>query len=214
MKRAFAAAVMCLAGAGLAIQLVVSIRTSVTRGDGWIYGVWMYVAFFTVLTNLLVAIALATFVIAPSSRIGRWLGGPNAITGIAANIVLVAITYHVALAGLRPLSGWGLIANLLLHYMVPVLYVVFWWVNVPRGSIDWRHAAAWAIYLIAYFFYVMVRGLVSGFYPYPFINLSHLGWTAVAINSLGVLLAFFVILTLLIAIKVSFRATISRETAA
>jgi hypothetical protein len=60
----------------------------------------------------------------------------------------------------------------------------------------------------------MLRGVATDFYPYPFINVRELGFFWVTVNALGVLFAFFVILAVLTAVKVSFRATTSRETAA
>jgi hypothetical protein len=214
LKRQFALVVALVAWFALVVQLVVSIRMGIARGNGWPYGLWMYVAFFTVTTNLLVAVASLIVAVAPDSRRGRKLGNPDSLTGIAASIILVCITYNAILAGLWKPHGWQLAADLALHDVVPILFVVFWWIAVPRGSIRFRRAALWALYPIAYFAYAMLRGLVTDFYPYPFINVRELGFFWVIVNALGVLLAFFIILTVLTGVKVSFRATASRETAA
>jgi hypothetical protein len=214
MKRQFAFAVALVAWFALVVQLVVSIRMGLVRGDGWPYGLWMYVAFFTVTTNLLVAIASLLVAVAPDSRHGRRLGNPDSLTGIAASIVLVGITYNAILAGMWKPQGWQLVADLALHDVVPILFVIFWWIVVPRGSIRFRHAALWALYPVAYFAYAMLRGVATNFYPYPFINVRELGFFWVTVNALGVLVAFFIILAVLTAVKVSFRATSSRETAA
>jgi hypothetical protein len=47
----------------------------------------------------------------------------------------------------------------------------------------------------------MVRGMLTGFYPYPFINVSKLGLFSVLLNAIGVLVAYFVILALLLVVK-------------
>ncbi len=214
MKRQFALVVALIAWFALVVQLVVSIRMGIARGGGWTFGLWMYIAFFTVTTNLIVAAASLLVAVAPESRAARALGNVNSLTGIAACIILVAITYNALLAGLWRPHGWQLVADLALHDLVPILFVAFWWIAVPRRSIVFRRAALWAIYPVLYFAYAMIRGAMTDFYPYPFINLDQLGFVAVSINAVGVLLAFFVILAILTAIKVSFRATGSRETAA
>ncbi len=214
MKRQFALIVALIAWFALVVQLVVSIRTGIARGGGWAFGLWMYIAFFTVTTNLIVAASSLLLAVAPDSRAGRALGDGNSLTGIAACIILVALTYNALLAGLWQPRGWQLIADLALHDLVPILFVALWWIAVPRRSIVFRRAALWALYPVLYFAYAMIRGVLTDFYPYPFINVDQLGFVAVAINALGVLLAFFVILAILTAVKVSFRATRSRETAA
>ncbi len=212
--RIIAAIVACAAWVGLGIQLDQSIQMSFARGQSAAQGFWMYLAFFTVTTNLLVALATTSVAAFPSSRLGRWFGHPDTITGIVPSIVIVGVTYHAILAGMHPLRGWGVLANSLMHDAVPLLFLVFWPIAVPRYSIAWRRAALWALYPIAYFGYAMLRGLATGFYPYWFINVNELGIVHVLINATAVLLIYFVLLAILVAVKFSFRATASRETAA
>lgn len=212
--RIIAALVALAAWTGLGIQLHQSIAMSLARGQSAAQGFLIYIAFFTVLTNFLVAVATTSFAAMPSSRIGRWFGHPNTITGIAPSIVIVGGTYHAILAGMHPLHGVGVIANSLMHDVVPLLFLAFWAVAVPRYSIAWRGAALWALYPIAYFAYAMVRGVSTGFYPYWFINVTQLGVVHVLVNAIGVLLIYFVLLAMFIAAKFSFRAAGSPKTAA
>jgi hypothetical protein len=201
MKRSFAILVVVVVWFALILQLIVSINMGIARGFGWTFGVSLYVAFFTVTTNLLVAVALTLPLVAPRSNAGRLFASPHAITGIAASIVLVSLTYNILLAHIWNPRGLGLIADLLLHDIVPLLFVAYWWLAVPKRSIGWKKAALWAIYPVVYFAYAMVRGVLTDFYPYPFINVTHLGIFSVLLNAIGVLVAFFVILALLLAIK-------------
>ncbi len=214
MKKTVGMVVAAIAWFALAVQLLASINLGLARGFGIAYGIWMYFAFFTVLTNLLVALTLTIPLLAPSSRLGRFLSDPASITGATANIILVGITYNVLLRHIWSPRGWQLVADLLLHDVVPILMIVFWWISVPRASVRWKDAAIWAIYPIVYFVYAMARGLATGFYPYPFINLAHIGFAMVMLNAIGVLLALFVILLVLLALKSSFRAAESPKTAA
>ncbi|MEP6483533.1 MAG: Pr6Pr family membrane protein [Rudaea sp.] len=214
MKKMFAAVLAVTVWSALAIQLVVSINMGLSRGFGWLFGVSMYVAFFTVTTNFLVALAVTVPLIAPRSAAARFFASAQAITGVAASIVMVCVIYNTLLAHIWNPRGLGRLADLLLHDVVPTLFVAYWWIVVPKRSIPWRAAALWGIYPIVYFVYAMTRGLITGFYPYPFINLASIGPAAVILNALGVLLAYFVILSALVALKSSFRAEAVPETAA
>lgn len=48
----------------------------------------------------------------------------------------------------------------------------------------------WLIYPQAYLIYIPIRGHFSGFYPYPFVDVSALGMTKVLFNS-AVLMGVF-----------------------
>ena len=92
--------------------------------------------------------------------------------------------------------------------------MAYWWIAVPRGSVRWKSAFCWALYPVAYFFYATARGLTSGFYPYYFLNVGQLGFGWVLLNAIGVLAAYLIILSALLALKFSRAATGSQETVA
>src|ERR1700733_8851320 len=148
MKKTVGVIVAAVAWFALAVQLAMSIKLGIARGFGVAYGVWMYFAFFTVLTNLLVALTLTIALLSPSSRPGRFLAKPASVTGATASIILVSITYNILLRHIWSPQGWQLLADLLLHDAVPILTIAFWWIAVPRASIPWKDAASWAIYPI------------------------------------------------------------------
>jgi hypothetical protein len=214
MKKTVGIVAAAIAWFALAAQFVISIQLSVARGSSVASGIWMYFAFFTVMTNLLVALTLTVPALAPSSRLGRFLAKPSSITGATASIILVAIVYNTLLIHLNRQQGWRFVTDLLLHFVVPMLTVVYWWIAVRRASVSWKSAALWMLYPIAYFCYTTARGLASGFYPYYFINVAQLGFGWVLLNAIGVLMAFLIILVALLALKSSLRAAESPETAA
>ena len=214
MKRIIGMLTGATAWFALIVQLVLSIQLNVAKGSSVAYGVWMYLAFFTILTNLLVAVMLTLSLLAPSTRAGRFFARAETITGITANIILVALVYNALLLHLNTQQGWRFVTDLLLHFIVPILTVVYWWAAVRTAPIRWTGAIAWAGYLIAYFFYAVARGFFTGFYPYYFINVPQQGLLAVVMNALGVLAAFFSIIAVLMVAKHFLGATASRETAA
>jgi hypothetical protein len=48
-------------------------------------------------------------------------------------------------------------------------------------------------YPLAYLIWTLVHGAVTGWYPYPFIDVTDLGYPRVLINIAGLVLAFLVI---------------------
>ena len=86
--------------------------------------------------------------------------------------------------------------HVLLHYAVPLGAVVHWltYRRGPEGSAAERLPAwaplAWCVYPLAYVVYVIARGEWLGSYPYPFIDVSVLGYPQALINTAGLLAAF------------------------
>ena len=181
----------------LLLQLWLSIEIARANGEGAWHGVWMYVAFFTILTNLLAATALAA---AALGRSTSFLASPSAVTGIAASIILVSVAYNLLLRNVWNPQGWQLVADLILHDFTPLLFVGWWWLAASAQPLRYTEILRWCAYPIAYFAYAMARGALSGFYPYPFIDVPVLGVGQVIVNALMILLSFALIAALLIAI--------------
>ena len=193
----YARAAAATAWFALLLQLWLSIELAQTNGRGAWNGVWKYFAFFTILTNLFAAAALAAAALRRSTSV---LVSPGIVTGIAANIVLVGIAYNLLLRNTWNPQGLQLLADVLLHNVDPLLFLGWWWLAASAQPLRYIEIMRWAAYPIAYFAYAMVRGAVDGFYPYPFIDVPTLGTGRVIVNALAILIAFFAIAALLIAI--------------
>ncbi len=128
------------------------------------------------------------------------------VTAVAANIALVCIAYNLLLRNLWNPQGVQLVADVLLHNVIPVAYVGYWWLRVPCDSLKWRDVFPVTIYPVVYFFYEFVRGAYSGFFPYPFLNVEQLGYARVLANAIAILVGLIVIALVLIAIKRDRRA--------
>ena len=196
--RLFAASTALLGWLGLGLELWVLVESRLARGLDVSQGVFIFLGYFTIWTNLLVAIALTAAVLMPRTRFGRYLTQPAAMTGIACNIALVAITYHLLLHGLWHLSGPRLLANNLMHYAVPALFLIFWWLFVAPAGGAWRHPLVWATFPVVYLLFALVRGAATGFYAYPFIDVDALGYAHVLMNAGGILLMYLLISAILL----------------
>jgi hypothetical protein len=79
-----------------------------------------FFSYFTILTNILAALALTLPWIAPQSAPGQFFSRPSVRTGIAAYIIIVMAVTYLVLRHLTNLEGWHVVADLILHYIMPV----------------------------------------------------------------------------------------------
>ena len=179
MRSIAAALVALICWAGLAIQFSATYAGQHDVGAT----LWILLRFFTVLTNLAVALTMSAV------AIGRKVS-PFLLGGLTLAILLVGIVYMTLLRGLVELSGGALLADTLLHKVSPVAATLWWLLFAPRARLKRGDPIVWALYPLAYFAYALVRGHFDGRYPYPFMDVAKLGWTQTAINAGGIAMAF------------------------
>jgi hypothetical protein len=156
-----------------------------------LHAVINYFSFFTILTNLLVAVGTTVPLLAPQSAAGRFSARPSTQSGTAVYIAIVGITYSLLLRHMWNPQGMQKIADVLLHDVVPVLYVAFWIFLVPKFTLRWSDAVRWLAFPLVYMVYTVARGLIAHWYPYYFIDIDTIGWSLALIHAAGLLLAFF-----------------------
>lgn len=168
---------------GLIIQwLVLCSRTSSP-----LHALWIMSEYFTISTNVLVALVFTAIALnQPMPRSG------SVIAGTVLSILLVGVIYALLLHGLVELSGGSAVANVLLHRVTPLLVALFWIMFAPKGELRWGDPFWWAIYPLAYLGYALLRGRATGSYPYPFLNVSSLGWAQTAINASCIAVGFMI----------------------
>jgi hypothetical protein len=181
MPRVAAALIALIAWFGLAIQFSATFAAQESLGAT----LWILARFFTVLTNLIVAFTFTAL------ALGRQVS-PSLLGGVTLAIALVGAVYVLLLRGLLELSGGALLADTLLHKVVPVLAPLWWLVFAPKGGLHRRDPWLWALYPLTYFAYAIARGLSGDKYPYPFMNVDEIGWPQTLINSALIALCFVV----------------------
>lgn len=155
-----------------------------------------YFSFFTILTNLLVGLCFTFLLRKSKSRPGVYFSKSNTLTAISVYILIVGIVYNVILRFLWEPKGLQLIVDEILHTVIPILCVFFWCKYVNPNKLRWKDAFPWLIYPLVYIFLVLIRGAISGFYPYPFIDVNTIGYERVFINS-GILAVCFLLFSFL-----------------
>jgi hypothetical protein len=193
VRRRFVAVAAILGWAGLSIQMYLIFLSRWTLEASLLGGLMSFFSYFTVLSNTLVATVLTCELTSRQSAARRWFLQPWVSSGIAVSIVVVGLAYSVLLRHLWHPEGWQWLADELMHDVMPVLYLAYWWCCVPKGLLRLRHIALWIMYPLLYFGYALLRGHELAVYPYPFIDVEKLGYPQVFINAGGLLLGFVVI---------------------
>lgn len=190
-QRSLALLIAFIAFAGIGIHVVEI--WSIT-GSLWT-AVSVLGGYFTILTNLIIAIAFTLLAMRGPEAIGA-----RSIAGIMISIALVGIVYGLLLQGLYVLTGGAAISNVLLHMVTPVLVPIYWFLYVPRGRLQWRDPLVWALYPIAYLVYALVRGAAEGSFSYPFIDYVANGIPATVVTVAVITVAFLIVGWLIVAL--------------
>lgn len=159
-----------------------------------------FFSFYTILTNLLVAIMFTTRTWGKPGRWFSFFNKPSNTTAITVYILIVGLVYNVILRQAWSPVGLQKWVDESLHTFIPLMTLIYWFIYVSHHRIAWTNIFPWMIYPLLYFAYILIRGSYSGFYPYPFIDVTALGYQKVFINSGFVVLTFLMIAGVLIGI--------------
>ena len=146
--------------------------------------------YFTIQSNILLLIVSVTLAMDPG-RDGRlWrVVRLDAILGI----VITGLVYATVLAGTADPRGAGWWSNLGFHYVAHWWALLGWLVFGPRSRTD-RRTMSWAVlWPVAWIGWTFASGAATGWYPYPFTDVSRWGYPAVLIN-LGMVVLLAVVL--------------------
>jgi len=159
-----------------------------------------FFSFFTILTNILAAICFTTIATQSSKIWDRFFSKPATLSAVTVYIFVVGIVYNIILRFLWNPQGLQRIADELLHSFIPIFFLVFWILFVPKNGLQWRVIFNWLLYPLCYLLFVLLRGASSNFYPYPFINVMAIGYRKAIINSVVLCGVFLALSALLVAI--------------
>jgi hypothetical protein len=159
-----------------------------------------FFTYFTIQTNILVATCFTFLLLKPVSGWGKFFSNPRVLTAICTYITFVGLTYNLLLRQLWQPTGLQQIVDELLHSAIPIIFILFWLISVPKAGLQWKNIFTWLIYPVIYIIIVLIRGALSGYYPYPFIDVNDLGYPKVFLNGFGLIIAFLILSCLFIAI--------------
>lgn len=149
-----------------------------------------YFSFFTILTNIIVAFCASFLLLRPNTKWGRFFSKPATLTAITVYIVIVGIVYNAILRFLWDPEGLQYITDELLHTVIPILFLLLWLLYVHKSAVKYQNALSWLLYPLIYLGWTVIHGEISGYYPYPFLNVTEQGYSGFLINCSGLFVAF------------------------
>jgi hypothetical protein len=183
------------------LQIALAVRTVTAAGQSPLVGVVNTLSYFTILTNLIVAIVSTASALCNASNISdTFLTRPSTMSAVAVYIFIVGLTYSLLLRSIWDPTGLSLVLDVALHDITPVLYVLFWFFFVPKGTLRWSQPIYWLIYPVLYVVYSLIRGAITGRYPYYFVDVTLLGYPKALVNTVLLLIGFWIIGLIVVAI--------------
>lgn len=158
-----------------------------------VFNPFNYLGYFTNLSNILAGLILL---------ISAWYLAKSRRPSVKDDLIRGAATLYMVITGLvyiTLLSGedLGLLmpwVNIVTHIILPLYVLADWLYQPPRNKLSLTHVAAWLIWPVVYVGYTLVRGSMTGWYPYPFLDPSQTGgYAGVALYGLAILVAFLAI---------------------
>jgi hypothetical protein len=183
---------------GLGLQYWLLYAEMSANGASPLDVLWRFYAYFTLLTNTFVTLVFARAALKPDSLTG--LNAPRVELMAVTSIMFVCIVYNLLLASRWDPQGWQKVADVIVHNVVPLLFLLFWALR-PHGGLKWRHAMFAAAWPLAYAVYGLTRGAFDGFYPYFFMDPTTASYAQIALNLVGLVVAFMLGALLLIGIS-------------
>jgi hypothetical protein len=193
MQRAFITIIAIAAWLGLLLQFVLTLADPITLDVPIFERIIRFFSFFTILSNLMVALASSAIAFFPNSKLGRFVNSASVLAAIAVYITIVGIVYSAFLRGVVELTGWHVTSDHIIHDIVPPAFVLYWLILAPKAGITWIDPVKWLIFPALYIVYSLIHGALDNWYPYWFADVSKLGYPTALQNSAFVLVAFLIV---------------------
>jgi hypothetical protein len=151
-------------------------------------------SFFTIQSNLFVLVASIALAINIHRDGTLWrVIRLDALLGI----IITGLVYETVLAPLVHPEGWALAATIGFHYISPWATLIGWLIFGPRPRSTWLTTALAFIWPLAWLVYTFVHGAVTGWYPYPFLDVATIG-LADSLRNSGVILLIGVVIAIVL----------------
>lgn len=162
------------------------------------YSVFNYFTYFTNLANILIsaifiitAVRLLTARRAPTAR-------DSAVRGaVVVYIAFVGLVFNTLLRD-ADLSDINPVVNVILHYVLPIAGVIDWLIWPPKNRLRFRVIWPWMIFPAVYAAFSIIRGALTGIYPYAFFDPDASGGYGGVAMLCGIMLVGFFLLALVV----------------
>lgn len=149
-----------------------------------------FFSYFTILTNSIVALYFTNRVYKCLKTKTISTENFGHLTAITIYILIVGLVYQIILRHSWSPQGLQKFIDEVLHSVIPILVLVYWFMNKKNMHLNYNQIAYWLIFPLLYLFYALIRGYYSNFFPYPFLNFLDIGFSNVVVNCLFLITLF------------------------
>ena len=196
----------------LGIMFYQSVISQSEVAIGILAGIKSY-RYYTMQTNLLVAIwySCAIFFHFKPDLLNKIKGGLKG--AITLYITITFLVFAVMLSGSYQPTGIDSFTNIGSHYIVPILFIVDWFITEWAIKYRWFYLAFWVIYPLCYLIFAVLHGTIinPGNYLYPFLNLQNMGWGNFLVSVLILVVVFLALGSLYIGLNKIIRLIITKK---
>ncbi len=204
-RRGFAALTAAIGWFALVTQLVLMVARAPPTFAGVAGEVGKFIGYFTILTNLLAALVMTAIARSHGNPRPSRLDHPRITGALATYTTIMFMVYETMLRGQWHPTGMQWLADLLLHDAIPAACLIYLISFEPRGALRWTYPLHWMIFPVGYSIYAFTRGAITGWYPYPFVDVGVLGLLPALRNAALLLAVFYLVGILVVAADRAFK---------
>jgi hypothetical protein len=167
-------------------------------GDSFFEAFINFLSFFPVETNLAVAMILTVPMMVKSGSVYDFFVSNGVRAMVVVYSFMVVMIFDLVLQDLWEAEGMQFLLNYLMHKVIPIFYIIYWFNDRPRAHLKYSFSFPWLIAPVIYLTATLIRGHLTGYYPYPFIDVDRIGMATVLYNTVGMLFLFWLASILLI----------------
>ncbi len=160
-----------------------------------------YFSYFTITSCILSGIVLlvAGLGVLRNKSEGKWL--TIARLTMAASMVIVGVIYNLLLANQAPDPRdvgyeWPVVPNLIMHTYMPIIIFLEWLITNTAFKLKLKQAFWVLIYPLSWLAFSLVRGSITDWWPYWFIDPA--SGLPTVVQWIATISAFFVVLALVL----------------
>ena len=110
------------------------------------------------------------------------------------------VTHLYGISGTYYPTGWSQVSNILAHYLVPILVIIYTFTEKDYYDYIYKDIATWIIYPVVYVIFMIIHGMITNDYLYPFFQVSKVGTNGLIL--MVILLVFVFVLLSFIIMKI------------
>ncbi|HJP81832.1 MAG TPA: Pr6Pr family membrane protein [Candidatus Saccharimonadales bacterium] len=191
------------------LTLIAIVTQAIYLQQNGVLNPFNYLGYFTNLSNIVAGVILVISALYLMRR-RKPSVKDDLIRGAATlYMTITGLIYVTLLSGedLGLLMPW---VNIVTHIILPLYVLVDWMYQPPLSRLRVKQIAVWLVWPIVYVTYTLIRGSITGWYPYPFLNPDKVeGYGGVFIYCIAILAVSMLLGWLLVKLSNVFKRQVS-----